>query len=268
MMEQPRVVGYWSPPDEYPDAKKCVNEQWAEEHPDEFLMLCEHLENGEHHAAYKGQSRCRICGEANGSTELTDGKFYWPQGLLHYVLEHHVIPPNPGFLLYVLKQRKVLPRINQIGTKTGRFSSARPNLAQPPRPDSCTFMLEMRPPTFKEEAAMLVHMTINEGRLPPGFFQTEGGIFVVENLVELNQAVASMWRPPVEPISAILEANSLKDIPREYKIEIEKRVGCKPIETDRVMSGWGCCQCRTYNGIDHADCKNCGHERCDEPARH
>lgn len=30
-----------------------------------------------------------------------------------------------------------------------------------------------------------------------------------------------------------------------------------------LMPGWGCCKCRTYNGIMRTECKNCGHRRCD-----
>lgn len=31
-----------------------------------------------------------------------------------------------------------------------------------------------------------------------------------------------------------------------------------------VMPGWGCCSCRTYNGLQRACCKRCGHECCVE----
>lgn len=40
---------------------------------------------------------------------------------------------------------------------------------------------------------------------------------------------------------------------------------CEPVEHPNIMPGWGCCQCRTYNGIQRNACKHCGHERCDEP---
>ena len=29
-----------------------------------------------------------------------------------------------------------------------------------------------------------------------------------------------------------------------------------------VLPGWGCCQCRTYNGLQRSRCKICGHECC------
>ena len=36
---------------------------------------------------------CRICGAQNGSLELTDGVFLWPEGLAHYVTAHAVRLP-------------------------------------------------------------------------------------------------------------------------------------------------------------------------------
>jgi hypothetical protein len=42
-----------------------------------------------------GSRRALSAGEANGSTELTDGKhFVWPQGLAHYVEAHDVRLPD------------------------------------------------------------------------------------------------------------------------------------------------------------------------------
>lgn len=37
---------------------------------------------------------------------------------------------------------------------------------------------------------------------------------------------------------------------------------CEAITGDKVMPGWGCCQCNTYNGEHRPACKYCGHERC------
>jgi hypothetical protein len=33
-------------------------------------------------------------------------------------------------------------------------------------------------------------------------------------------------------------------------------------ETPHVFMGWGCCQCRCYNGLQRLKCRSCGHERC------
>lgn len=44
---------------------------------------------------------------------------------------------------------------------------------------------------------------------------------------------------------------------------------CYFIDTAHLMPGWGCCQCRAYNGMQRASCKACQHPRCSplEPDR-
>lgn len=32
--------------------------------------------------------------------------------------------------------------------------------------------------------------------------------------------------------------------------------------TEALMPGWGCHQCRVYNGLHRLSCKNCRRERC------
>jgi hypothetical protein len=41
-----------------------------------------------------GYSECRLCGARNGSLELTDGVYVWPDGLSHYVRQHSVRLPT------------------------------------------------------------------------------------------------------------------------------------------------------------------------------
>lgn len=43
-------------------------------------------------------------------------------------------------------------------------------------------------------------------------------------------------------------------------------ISCNPgdIEKYHLMPGWGCCQCRHYNGLQRKQCKNCKHECCIE----
>ena len=43
---------------------------------------------------YRGISPCRFCGCRNGSAELTDGAYCWPEGLAHYVNEHDIRLPQ------------------------------------------------------------------------------------------------------------------------------------------------------------------------------
>lgn len=39
-------------------------------------------------------------------------------------------------------------------------------------------------------------------------------------------------------------------------------VHCIPVESPHVEPGWGCHLCRTYNGLQRSECRNCGHTRC------
>lgn len=38
---------------------------------------------------------------------------------------------------------------------------------------------------------------------------------------------------------------------------------CQAISHPSLQPGWGCCQCRTYNGEQRHVCKVCKHQRCD-----
>jgi hypothetical protein len=33
---------------------------------------------------------------------------------------------------------------------------------------------------------------------------------------------------------------------------------CEFIELTHVMPGWGCCRCRSYNGLQRKECMHCG----------
>lgn len=37
---------------------------------------------------------------------------------------------------------------------------------------------------------------------------------------------------------------------------------CKRVSSSDVMPGWGCCQCKLYNGIGRDRCKGCDHLVC------
>lgn len=85
-------IGYWSASegDAWPDVNGFVDLTWDAE---ERARAVSHLRHGILARAYLGHSICRICGEPNGSTELTDGTYLWPGGLAHYVDQHGVRLP-------------------------------------------------------------------------------------------------------------------------------------------------------------------------------
>lgn len=43
----------------------------------------------------------------------------------------------------------------------------------------------------------------------------------------------------------------------------KKEARCEAINHPNLMPGWGCCQCRTFNGEQRTECKWCHHKRCD-----
>lgn len=93
-------IGFWAqvPPNhpasvegDLPWPSEFYTPNWDD---DERLKIAVYLDSGEEHAAYKGWSTCRLCGIMNGSTDLTDGKYLWPQGYSHYIREHKIRPPQ------------------------------------------------------------------------------------------------------------------------------------------------------------------------------
>lgn len=82
-------VGYWysdrEPELPMPDSNESM------EHEEE---IARYLRSHKEINRYRGSSTCRICGDRrNGSTELSDGTYIWPQGLAHYVEEHKTTLP-------------------------------------------------------------------------------------------------------------------------------------------------------------------------------
>lgn len=85
-------VGYWRSPEDqrWPDPAELVDPNWD---PDERSAVCDYLQRGFVARAYLGKAACKLCGEATGSRELSDGVFIWPEGLAHYVGHHSVRLP-------------------------------------------------------------------------------------------------------------------------------------------------------------------------------
>jgi hypothetical protein len=86
------LIGYWEGESErgWPRVTDFVDERWDETERD---LVASYLEHGFVPWAGLGVSPCRMCGAPNGSAELTDGVYVWPEGLAHYVQEHRVRLP-------------------------------------------------------------------------------------------------------------------------------------------------------------------------------
>lgn len=87
------VIGLWRDRAEpyWPDPKDFVDEQWDDNERAEVVRA---LRSGRHVRQFRGESTCRMCGQLNGASELTDGTYLWPDGLAHYVSAHSVRLPE------------------------------------------------------------------------------------------------------------------------------------------------------------------------------
>ena len=111
-----KLIGYWKEKtfrnevSKYPDpnliAFQCVN--WED---DDKNRVCQYLKDGNTLFRYRGFSLCRICEQFNGSTELTDGVWVWPQGLAHYVEAHDILLPE-DFIDHVYSNNGNVPKMD------------------------------------------------------------------------------------------------------------------------------------------------------------
>ena len=88
------LIGYWrSEYDEtpWPEARSFVDRTWPSATRETVIA---YLVRGRTLEQYRGLSPCRLCGCHNGSKELTDGTYCWPEGLAHYLIAHCVRLPD------------------------------------------------------------------------------------------------------------------------------------------------------------------------------
>lgn len=92
-MHQLMRIGYWRSGSglRCPDPATFVDLSW-DAHDRQKIIA--YLRSGTVPWVAAGQSTCRMCGVTNGSAEFTDGTYVWPEGLAHYVDEHHVRLPE------------------------------------------------------------------------------------------------------------------------------------------------------------------------------
>lgn len=87
-----RRLGYWLSGDrpDLSDPSRWVDTSWNSEDRE---LVARYFRHATIARAYFGSSRCRLCGANNGSAELTDGRYLWPEGLAHYIENHFVRLP-------------------------------------------------------------------------------------------------------------------------------------------------------------------------------
>lgn len=99
-------IGYWAgeKDDRWPDVRDLVDPDWD---ADDRADCIAYLRRGLVAHAYFGPSVCRICHQPNGSVDLTDLVYIWPEGLAHYLLEHSVRLPDE-FVDHVRARRELM----------------------------------------------------------------------------------------------------------------------------------------------------------------
>lgn len=92
-----KLIGFWSSPEEleeFIDPRLLVSFECE----DNLSRIAGYLSSGFFCGGELGYSWCRFCcstpSNKMGSSVLTDGKWCWPKGLVHYVLEHKVGLPG------------------------------------------------------------------------------------------------------------------------------------------------------------------------------
>lgn len=84
------------------DPKTLVDHNWD---TDVRAAVINHLKNGRKNHGWLGHSKCRFCDCDNGSWDMTDGTYVWPEGLVHYIIEHGV-RLDEEFVSHVMKRKK------------------------------------------------------------------------------------------------------------------------------------------------------------------
>lgn len=88
-----RLIGYWASDHtlDWPKVTDFVDAGWDVA---ERQLTVDYLRHGALARSFWGISTCRLCGQENGRSELTDGEWLWPDGLAHYLEVHEVRLPE------------------------------------------------------------------------------------------------------------------------------------------------------------------------------
>lgn len=105
-----KQVGFWTQTHEDPATPtlswpgNLVDPTWDKAERDRVVA---YLKAGKEGTTYRGMSMCRLCpgDKWNGSSDLHDDVYLWPDGFAHYLEEHDVKPPQE-FVNHVLSRPK------------------------------------------------------------------------------------------------------------------------------------------------------------------
>jgi hypothetical protein len=98
---EPRYEGFWRTriDDESELPWPAQVEHWPARAA--FLASLSSIEAVAERIAYRGYSKCRVCGCQNGHASFRLGQWEWPAGFRHYV-EEHQIQPSREFMTFVM----------------------------------------------------------------------------------------------------------------------------------------------------------------------
>ena len=125
---QTGLIGYWQDANSpgWPTPEVFVDADWSVEERD---GVAAYLGAGRGWRHFMGKSTCRICRQPNGSSELTDGDWVWPEGLAHYVAQHAVRLPDE-FVRHAPREKlpnhRRLPRDRETDTSWWKAQVPRP----------------------------------------------------------------------------------------------------------------------------------------------
>lgn len=109
-----------------PDVSEFVDKDWCEFERASFIEALYSLESSDaNKREFRGVSRCRVCGEVNGSDEFFTDDFRWPEGYVHYIATHEVKPPA-DFIAYALGGRHTIADLEVPRIDDGQGESFRP----------------------------------------------------------------------------------------------------------------------------------------------
>ncbi len=132
------IEGYWAPPARYPTpVPSLVPWTGRQEFVDKLARVEQWASDMGHVAQFRGMSNCRLCGEMNGfrqysvpSARVEGKRLVWPEGLLHYVKDHAVLP---SLEFYRLIMKMVLTTQDAIRSKELYPGPPAPSLQINPR---------------------------------------------------------------------------------------------------------------------------------------
>jgi hypothetical protein len=104
-MKKNMKIGYWKEKyidETLPDPKEYIF-SWNAEEKEKIIKYLKEFSSVS--KQWRGFSTCRICNILNGTKCMTDGTFTYPEGYLHYIESHGVVPPQE-FIDHVLSKIK------------------------------------------------------------------------------------------------------------------------------------------------------------------